>query len=120
MEFARRVSTSPELGYKIVGFVDDDWDGIRSFDETGNIRCCDFAGLAEFLRNNVVDEAAIYLPLRSYYKHSARLSTLGEHGIAVRFDSQIFNLGPITRRRWTWTVTPKRWCLPGKARDSPH
>jgi lipopolysaccharide/colanic/teichoic acid biosynthesis glycosyltransferase len=72
MDFARRVATSPELGYKIVGFVDDDWDGIRSFDETGNVRCCNFAGLADLLRHNVVDEAAIYLPLRS----------------------QIFNLGP--------------------------
>jgi exopolysaccharide biosynthesis polyprenyl glycosylphosphotransferase len=95
MEFARRVVTSPELGYRIVGFVDDDWHGIRSFDETGNVRCCNFFGLAEFLRHNVVDEAAIYLPLRSYYKHSAELATLGEHGIAVRFDSQIFNLGPV-------------------------
>src|SRR5437016_8177384 len=94
MDFARRVATSPELGYKIVGFVDDDWDGIRSFDETGNVRCCNFAGLADFLRHNVVDEAAIYLPLRSYYRHSAQLAALAEHGIAVRFDSQIFNLGP--------------------------
>ncbi len=94
MEFARRVSTSPELGYKIVGFVDDDWDGMHSFTETGNLLCCDFDGLAEFLRHNVVDEAAIYLPLRSYYKHSGQLAALGEHGTAVRFDSQIFNLGP--------------------------
>jgi len=94
MEFVRRVTTSPELGYKIVGFVDDEWEGIRSFNEAGNVRCCDFAGLAEFLRHNVVDEAAIYLPLRSYYRHSAELAALSEHGTAVRFDSQIFNLGP--------------------------
>jgi exopolysaccharide biosynthesis polyprenyl glycosylphosphotransferase len=94
MEFARRVSTSPELGYKIVGFVDDDWHGMHSFTETGNFLCCNFDGLAEFLRHNVVDEAAIYLPLRSYYKHSGQLAALGEHGTAVRFDSQIFNLGP--------------------------
>ena len=94
MDFARRVRTSPELGYKIVGFVDDDWEGLRSFSKTGDILCCNFDGLADFLRHNVVDEAAIYLPLRSYYKHSARLAALGEHGTAVRFDSQIFNLGP--------------------------
>ena len=94
LDFARRVTTSPELGYKIVGFVDDEWDGIHSFIETGNVHCCDFAGLAEFLRHHVVDEAAIYLPLRSYYKYSPQLAALGEHGIAVRFDSQIFHLGP--------------------------
>ena len=48
-----------------------------TFDETGNVPgCCNFAGLADFLRHNVVDEeAAIYLPLRSYYKHSAQLAS---------------------------------------------
>ena len=119
MEFAQRVSTSPELGYKIVGFVDDDWHGIRSFDETGNVRCCDFAGLAEFLRHSVVDEAAIYLPLRSYYKHSAQLTTLGEHGIAVRFDSQIFNLGPIYSSAADMDGNPEALVFAGKGQGFP-
>ena len=40
-----------------------------------------------------MDEAAIYLPLRSYYEHAAQFVSLCEqHGIAIRFDSQIFNL----------------------------
>jgi exopolysaccharide biosynthesis polyprenyl glycosylphosphotransferase len=119
MEFAQRVSTSPELGYKIVGFVDDDWHGIRSFDETGNVRCCDFAGLAEFLRHSVVDEAAIYLPLRSYYKHSAQLTSLGEHGIAVRFDSQIFNLGPIYSSAADMDGNPEALVFAGKGQGFP-
>ena len=93
LEFARRVRAMPELGYQIVGFVDDDWSGMKSFLETGNICRCDFSGLPEFLRHNVVDEAAIYLPLRSYYEHAAQLVALcEEHGITTRFDSQIFNL----------------------------
>lgn len=93
IEFAQEVARRPELGYKIVGFVDDDWEGIQAFHDTGNTRCCTFAGLAEFLRMNVVDEAAIYLPLRSYYEHAADLVTLCEqHGILIRFDSQVFTL----------------------------
>ena len=94
LDFARRVTLNPDFGYRIVGFVDEDWSGIRHFDESGQARCSDFAGLAAFLRHNVVDEAAIFLPLRSYYHHSAHLATLGEHGIAVRFDTQVFNLAP--------------------------
>ena len=52
-----------------------------------------FPGLADFLRHSVVDEAAIYLPLRSYYENAAELVLLCEqHGIALRFDKQIFSL----------------------------
>jgi exopolysaccharide biosynthesis polyprenyl glycosylphosphotransferase len=93
MEFARQMMEHPEHGYKIVGFVDDDWTGIRKFETTGHTRCCTFSGLADFLRHNVIDEAAIYLPLRSYYEHAAQLvSVCEQHGIVIRFDMQIFNL----------------------------
>ena len=93
MDFARQITGTPEFGCKIIGFVDDDWAGISKFERSGYTRCCVFAQLAEFLRHNVVDEAAIYLPLRSYYEHAAQLVSLCEqHGIAIRFDSQIFNM----------------------------
>ena len=92
IEFGRQLTDQPELGYQIVGFVDDDWPGIRAFESTGHIRCCTFSGLADFLRSNIIDEAAIYLPLRSYYEHAADLVSLCEqHGIVIRFDSQVFN-----------------------------
>jgi exopolysaccharide biosynthesis polyprenyl glycosylphosphotransferase len=93
VEFARQIVGHPELGYRIVGFVDDDWAGIQTFESTGHTRCCTFGGLADFLRHNVIDEAAIYLPLRSYYEHAAELVALCEqHGIVIRFDSQVFRL----------------------------
>jgi exopolysaccharide biosynthesis polyprenyl glycosylphosphotransferase len=91
IEFAERISERPELGYNVVGFVDDDWEGTAQFEAAGHSRCCMFAGLADFLRHNVVDEAAIYLPLRSYYEHAAELASLCEHhGIAIRTDPKIF------------------------------
>ena len=93
IEFVRQIADHPELGYHVVGFVDDDWAGTKKFDSTGHTRCCTFAGLANFLRTNVIDEAAIYLPLRSYYEHAAELVALCEqHGIVIRFDAQVFKL----------------------------
>ena len=93
IEFVRQIVRHPELGYHVVGFVDDDWAGTQAFESTGHTRCCTFAGLADFLRCNVIDEAAIYLPLRSYYEHAAELVSLCEqHGIVIRFDSQVFKL----------------------------
>lgn len=107
LDFESRVTRSPELGYKIVGFVDDDWDGIRSFNEKGKSRCCDLSGLADFLRHNVVDEAAIYLPLHCYYRYSAQLAALREHGIALRFDPQFFRLGPSSSSASDLDVDPE-------------
>lgn len=93
VEFARRLDAEPELGYGVIGFVDDDWKDIGNFARFGYERCCDFAGLAAFLRQNVVDEVAIFLPLQSYYQHAAELVALcQEHGIAIRFGAQLFNL----------------------------
>jgi exopolysaccharide biosynthesis polyprenyl glycosylphosphotransferase len=93
IEFVHQITDHPELGYHVVGFVDDVWAGSGAFDSTGYIRCSNFAGLANFLRVNVVDEAAIYLPLRSYYEHAAELVTLCEqHGIVLRFDAEVFTL----------------------------
>jgi exopolysaccharide biosynthesis polyprenyl glycosylphosphotransferase len=93
IEFANQIANRPDLGYRIVGFVDDDWHGISSFEATAYRRCCSFPGLVDFLRQNVVDEMAIFLPLRSYYERAAQLvSVCEQHGIAVRFNSPAFNL----------------------------
>jgi exopolysaccharide biosynthesis polyprenyl glycosylphosphotransferase len=93
IEFARRMEAKPELGYRIVGFVDDDWPGRQVFLQSGYPLCCNFQGLSEYLRPNVIDEVAIYLPLRSFYERISQLAALCEqHGISVRFAPDIFNL----------------------------
>jgi exopolysaccharide biosynthesis polyprenyl glycosylphosphotransferase len=91
--FARRLEAKPELGYRVLGFVDDPWSGLQDFLETGNTLCCSLDKLANYLRHNVVDEVAFYLPLASFYEHSSQVAALCEHhGMIMRFDSDIFNL----------------------------
>lgn len=93
IEFARRIQKKPELGYRLLGFVDGDWPGMAEFTQTGLPLVSDPASLAEFLRRNVVDEVAMYLPLRSSYENSLRAAALCEqHGIIMRFDGDIFDL----------------------------
>jgi exopolysaccharide biosynthesis polyprenyl glycosylphosphotransferase len=93
IEFAQRITSTPDLGYRVLGFVDDDWPGRQEFLKTNSTLCSDLAGLAEYLRRSVVDEVAIYLPLRSFYEHASQVAVLCEqHGITVRFDSHIFDL----------------------------
>jgi len=93
IEFARKIEATPERGFQILGFVDEDWPRMEEFNATGYKVCCDYAGLAEYLRRNVVDEVAIYLPLRSFYEHSSQVAALCEqHGMVMRFASDIFGL----------------------------
>jgi exopolysaccharide biosynthesis polyprenyl glycosylphosphotransferase len=91
--FAHSIEMIPERGCRVLGFVDDDWRGMEKFKESNYSLACDYQGLPEFLRKNVVDEIAIYLPLRSFYGRSAEIAQLAnQHGILVRFDTDIFDL----------------------------
>jgi len=93
VNFARKIETMPRRGCRLLGFVDDDWSGIREFEESGFRLSCDLDGLPEFLRKNVVDEIAIYFPLRSFYQRAAEIAQLAKlHGMLVRLDTDIFDL----------------------------
>jgi exopolysaccharide biosynthesis polyprenyl glycosylphosphotransferase len=93
IEFAKRIEEKHELGYRVLGFVDDDWDGTPEFLCSGYEIRCDSKGLSEYLRRNVIDEVAIYLPLRSFHECASRAAALCEqHGIIVRLASDVFDL----------------------------
>jgi exopolysaccharide biosynthesis polyprenyl glycosylphosphotransferase len=96
--FARRITASPERGYRLLGFVDDDWPGMSEFSSSGFRVVADYAGLTDFLRHNVVDEAVIYLPFASFYRNWSEVASLcAHHGIMVRVNSDTFG---ITNARW--------------------
>jgi exopolysaccharide biosynthesis polyprenyl glycosylphosphotransferase len=91
--FGNKIETMPDRGYRLVGFVDDDWPGLERFRQTGFPMVCGLASMAEFLRSNVVDEIAMYLPLRSFYEQAALIAQLArQHGILLRYDTDIFDL----------------------------
>ena len=93
VEFGRRIEAMPERGYRLLGFVDDEWPGLEEFKQAGFRLACTNTGIAEFLRKNVVDEIAIFLPLRSFYERAAVVAKLAkQHGILVRLDTDVFDL----------------------------
>src|SRR5262245_12142479 len=92
-EFVRKIESKPELGYRVLGFVDCDWVGSAEFQRTGLALLTDPDGLPAYLRSHVVDEVVIGLPLCSSYERSSRIVSLcEEQGITVRFLSDLFNL----------------------------
>lgn len=97
VSFARRLEVSPERGCRLLGFVDDHWSGMAAFRENGFPLVCNCLGLADFLRQNVVDEAVIYLPFGSFYRHWSEVASLCEHhGIIVRLNADTFGFNGAT------------------------
>jgi exopolysaccharide biosynthesis polyprenyl glycosylphosphotransferase len=91
--FAKRIESTPELGYRIVGFADEEWaktSGVRS---SGYPLVCDLAGIPTFLRQNVVDEVVLALPMRSLHSHASDIAAACEmQGILVRTLPDVFDL----------------------------
>jgi len=93
VEFATKLQANPALGYRVMGFADQPWDGIDQFRRSGHSLACDLDGLPEFLRKNVVDEVVIALPIRSFHADASQLAArCEEQGIILRVPSNIFNL----------------------------
>lgn len=73
MEIARRIELQKELGYSLVGFVDDSWCN-GDVKEQGNFtRVTDLKGVSEYLQNHVVDEVIICVPIKSLFDASSRI-----------------------------------------------
>ena len=93
MEFANRIVAGPHTGYRLLGFVDNDWPGIADFKRSNFELVCNRDGLAEYLRSNVVDEVALCLPFRSCYPYFSQVASLcAEQGVTLGFHSDLFGL----------------------------
>jgi exopolysaccharide biosynthesis polyprenyl glycosylphosphotransferase len=93
VQFARKIEKKPELGYRLTGFVDDEWVGIGEFRKTGYALVSNFTDFPAFLRDRVIHEVVMALPVNSFYEPVSRIVTIcAEQGIIVRVLSCIFNL----------------------------
>jgi exopolysaccharide biosynthesis polyprenyl glycosylphosphotransferase len=93
VQFARKVEATPGLGYRVIGFVDDEWAGLSAFQSSGYPLASSFAGIPSFLRETVVDEVVMALPMRSLHSHASQIAALCEQqGITLRSLPNMFDL----------------------------
>jgi exopolysaccharide biosynthesis polyprenyl glycosylphosphotransferase len=91
VQLARRIESLPELGYSIMGFVDDQWTGSGGFRHSGYCVVTDFAGFSDFIASNVVDEVMVCVPIKSFYERCSQLvAQCEEQGVTARFISDMF------------------------------
>ncbi len=92
IEFSREISSKPELGYRILGFVDDHWAELDHHQLQGFPVVCSLENFQGFIRTFSVDEVLIALPLRSYYQQASKIfDQCEEQGILVRMLGDLFS-----------------------------
>ena len=90
LAYARQLQGDPEHDDEIVAFVDAPWDDPEHFPVLDGRYYCNFDKFPAFLRDNVVDEIVVALPLQVLADHRARLlGACEEHGVTVRFLSSV-------------------------------
>jgi exopolysaccharide biosynthesis polyprenyl glycosylphosphotransferase len=105
IQIAKTIISKPQLGCVLLGFVDEDWQGIEAVRENGFKIVSDLKRLKSYLREHVVDEIVIALPLKSMYTETAKvLASCEEQGIIIRHHVDMFSAK---------TARPKRDHLEG-------
>lgn len=97
IEFAESIAARPELGYILVGFVDDAWFGPHPSQGIPKRLVSSIAEFSAYLRTHVVDEVALGLPIKSFYaQEDELLRTCHQHGVIVRVITSFFDGGTQT------------------------
>ena len=91
MEIARKIEAKKGLGYRLVGFVDDIWWSSDVKEQGNYSRVTDLKGVPEYLKDHVVDEVIICIPIKSLFDASSRImEQCEEQGITVRAITDAF------------------------------
>jgi exopolysaccharide biosynthesis polyprenyl glycosylphosphotransferase len=91
--FAAAIESQPELGYKLIGFADEEWIGNRHFNGSGRSIVTGLEGFSSFLKGHVVDEIVIALPIKSFYSEAARIVwECQQQGVIVRGLTSLFDV----------------------------
>jgi len=86
-----RINESPGYGIRILGFLDTPNNIVQSFPEHELLG--DVSELEKALREKVVDEVFIFLPIKSHYSEIQQiLETCEKAGVEVKLLADIFNL----------------------------
>jgi len=90
LKFADSIHARPELGYQLIGFADEPWTERPKLENESIVT--DLGHFSDFLRERVVDEVVIALPMKSFYSQSAQIvSQCQEQGIIVRTLTSMFD-----------------------------
>ena len=89
VRFLRKIEDSPELGYRVIGFIDDSWKSKTSLGDLGNNLIGGFDKIESILKESIIDELLITLPVKNFYDQTSEIvGHCEEQGIIVRLLSK--------------------------------
>ena len=90
VDLAQKILNRRDLGYRLVGFVDDQPRNTRLWQGRW---LCTLDAFPDYLARHIIDEVFIALPIKSYYEQIRRIAHFcGELGIMCRVPSDWFEL----------------------------
>ena len=93
LELARKLLGRQELGYKLLGFIDDNFEISQGIKVPKAKRLCNLNKLPQFIEDNIVDEVYIALPIKSYYEEIHNIVGMCEElGVLCRVPSDWFDM----------------------------
>jgi exopolysaccharide biosynthesis polyprenyl glycosylphosphotransferase len=91
IRLAEEIDAKLELGYRLMGFVDEQWHGLKNWNHQKFPLVASLESLPSFLRTVSVDEVLIALPMRSHYLPASHIvAQCEEQGILVRVLGDLF------------------------------
>ena len=90
-----RVSSTigPNWAIGLIGFADDSWTGSQECPIARELIVTDLSHFSIFLREHVVDEVVVALPMKSLYSQAARIvAECQQQGVIVRVLGSVFDL----------------------------
>ncbi len=91
VEFGQKILRRVGLGYELAGFVDSEWIYNGNYNFKVKYPLIPFKQFTSFLRENIIDEVIICLPVKSFYDEYSRIIDIcEEQGVIVRFLSDVF------------------------------
>jgi exopolysaccharide biosynthesis polyprenyl glycosylphosphotransferase len=91
VELADRIANDGNLGYHMLGFVDDFWHDDSAPEKYKNALRGPLQDVLTLLRTLAVDEVIIALPIASNYRFAQQvIDWCKQQGIAVAFESRLF------------------------------
>ena len=99
---AKRYQERPEMGYNLLGFVDESWTSKNAASDATAGIVASFDTLAAYLRDHVVDEVIICLPIKSHYELIAQIvDKCEEQGVPLSISTKLFNIqNPRVRQKY--------------------
>ncbi len=97
VKLAEFIESNSNLGYRLSGFIDDNWidNSNKKFQKDKLIS--NFDNFEDFIKDNIIDEVMVCLPVKSYYNQiNDLIKVCNKQGVLIKFLNNLFNLNKFT------------------------